>query len=83
MGGGSNDDAIVLGAVEGDASVVSCLPKRVYHSWKARLPMTSVFRAWNVRLDADPSLRLCDKCGAQGRVSDQGVVSEIEWREKS
>lgn len=38
--------------------------------------MTSVFRAWNVKLDADPTLRICDKCGARGRVSDQGIVKE-------
>ena len=58
---------------------MSCLPERRYHSWKKSLPASHLFRAWNVRLNADPSLRVCDKCGATGRVDSQGVVSEKEW----
>lgn len=54
-----------------------CPPSKRGHSWRemhlADLPRGSI-----AVLKIAPALRLCKKCGALGRVNNQGVVHVIE-----
>ena len=53
-----------------------CPPSQRGHSWRelaqADLPSRTVAELLN------PTLRLCKRCGALGRVSKQGVIHVVE-----
>jgi hypothetical protein len=36
-----------------------------------------MFRAWNVKLDADPTLRVCSWCGTTARIDAQGRIVPV------
>lgn len=57
-----------------------CPGSRRGHTWKDHLPERSVFRAWNVRLELNPALRICSRCGARGGVDNQGRIIVTEPR---
>lgn len=59
-----------------------CPPSRRGHSWRplcaADLPRGAPSARW-----IDPALRICKRCGAQGRVSDQGIVQPMPSTESN
>lgn len=54
-----------------------CPPSRRGHSWRPLL-LDDLPRGSAAPRKIDPALRICKRCGARGRVSDQGVVHLME-----
>lgn len=54
-----------------------CPPSRRGHSWRELTP-DDLPHDSTVPRKIDPALRICKRCGARGRVSDQGVVHLME-----
>lgn len=52
-----------------------CPPSRRGHSWRALSP-EDLPRGTVPKID--PTLRLCSRCGARGRVNNQGVICLME-----
>jgi len=50
-----------------------CPPSRRGHSWR-ELTSADLPRCLETTPRIDPALRICKRCGAQGRVSTQGIV---------
>jgi hypothetical protein len=54
-----------------------CPPSRRGHSWRPLRP-DDLTRGSVAAREIDPALRVCKRCGARGRVSDQGLVHPVE-----
>ena len=50
-----------------------CPPSRRGHSWR-ELTFADLPRGSIAAIKIAPALRVCKRCGAIGRVSDQGVI---------
>jgi hypothetical protein len=56
-----------------------CPPSRRGHAWRA-LTLGDLPRGSVTALKIAPALRVCKRCGARGRVSNQGVIHVVEIR---
>lgn len=54
-----------------------CPPNRRGHTWR-EMRLDDLPRGSIAVLKIAPSLRVCKRCGALGRVSDQGVIHVVE-----
>jgi hypothetical protein len=54
-----------------------CPPSKRGHSWRT-LTLADLPRGSIAALKIAPALRVCKRCGALGRVSDQGVIHVVE-----
>jgi hypothetical protein len=54
-----------------------CPPSRRGHTWR-ELTLADLPRGSIAALKIAPALRVCERCGALGRISGQGVIHTIE-----